>query len=337
MSSSLMADEIAQIPGAAARLLSDGMPDIRALANDLKERTFTYVVICGRGSSGHAGTYLRYLIETKLGYGVSFSAPSVITGYETAPKMRDALFIVISQSGRSPDLIAATKAAREAGAFTLAIVNDAESPAAKAAHRVLYIHAGLEQAVAATKTVVNSMLTGALLIAQTAGDEVLRAALNRVPERLAQARALNWSDWGASLQNATAAFVSGRGHSLGSAREIALKLAETLRLPTLAYSAAELLHGPRAAVGKTTPVLILRQNDQLAKSIDDLAHNLQSAQLPVHMCGGAGTLPWLGDDHAACDPLLMLVPAYAEIEREARRRGLDPDKPVGLKKVTETL
>src|ERR1700730_2789329 len=112
---SLMADEIAQIPSAAARFLRQGALELRALAKDIKDRTFTYVILCGRGSSGHAGVYLRYLIETLMGYGVSACAPSVVTGYHTTPKMRGALFIVISQSGRSPDLIAATHAAREAG------------------------------------------------------------------------------------------------------------------------------------------------------------------------------------------------------------------------------
>lgn len=334
---SLMSEEIAQIPSAAAQLLTDGINNIRALADDIKGRTFTYVVVCGRGSSGHAGVYLRYLIETLMGYGVSASAPSVVTGYQGTPKMRGALFLVISQSGRSPDLIAATKAAREGGAFTLALVNDAESPVAKAAHRVLPIFAGEEQAVAATKTVVNSMLAGALLIAHITGDEVLRAAINRMPQRLASARALDWSAWSASLQNASAAFVTGRGHGFGVIREVALKISETLAIPSLAYSAAELRHGPRAAVTRSTPVLVLRQKDAVAQSIDELADDLKAAQLPVFMCGGAGTLPWLGDDSPACDPIAMLVPAYHAIEREARRRGLDPDKPVGLQKITETL
>lgn len=334
---SLMADEIAQIPGAAANLLTEGASEIRALASDIKGRNFTYVIICGRGSSGHAGVYLRYLIETVMGYGVSNSAPSVVTGYHATPKMRGALFIVISQSGRSPDLIAATSAAREAGAFTLALVNDANSPVALAAHRVLPIHAGEELSIAATKTVVNSMLAGALLIAQVAGDEVLRGGLNRMPQRLASARMLDWSEWGASLQNASAAYVTGRGYGYGSVREIALKMLEVLRLPALAFSSAELRHGPRGALAKSTPVLMLRQNDALSAGIDELAAELKSAALSIYLCGGKGALPWLGDDHPACDPISMLMPAYAMIEHEAVRRGYDPDKPLGLKKVTETL
>jgi glucosamine--fructose-6-phosphate aminotransferase (isomerizing) len=334
---SLMADEIAQIPSAAATLLTEGATELRALAEDIKGRNFTYVVVCGRGSSGHAGVYLRYLIETVMGYGVSNSAPSVITGYHANLKMRGALFLVISQSGRSPDLVAATSAARERGAFTVALVNDASSPVALTAHRALSIHAGEELSVAATKTVVNSMLAGALLIAQVAGDEVLRGALNRMPQRLASARALDWSTWGTSLQNANAAYIAGRGYGLGPIREIALKISETLRLPALAYSSAELRHGPRGALSKTTPVLVLRQDDALSAGTDALAAELKSAALPIYMCGGKGALPWLDDDHPACDPVAMMIPAYAAIEHEAIRRGYNPDQPVGLKKVTETL
>jgi glucosamine--fructose-6-phosphate aminotransferase (isomerizing) len=121
-------------------------------------------------------------------------------------------------------------------------------------------------------------------------------------------------------------------------REIALKLSETLRLPALGYSAAELRHGPRASVSNATPVLALRQADSVAGGIDDLVQDLRRTNIRVHTCGGpGGTLPWLSDGHPAIDPIVMLLPAYRAIEREARRRGLDPDSPAGLTEVTETL
>lgn len=121
-------------------------------------------------------------------------------------------------------------------------------------------------------------------------------------------------------------------------REIALKLAETLRLPALGYSAAELRHGPRAAIHPDMPVLALRQDDPLAAGIDALVGDLRGAALRVHACGGpGGSLPWLAPGHPACDVIAMIVPAYRAVEREARRRGLDPDAPAGLTKVTETL
>jgi glucosamine--fructose-6-phosphate aminotransferase (isomerizing) len=233
--------------------------------------------------------------------------------------------------------VAATDAARRGGALTVAVVNDPASPVAEAAEAVLPIAAGPERAVAATKTVVNSLLAGAYLVARWAGDRALEDAVRRLPERLRAALALDWSAWTGDLADAPAAFVTGRGHGFGPVKEIALKMSETLRLPALAYSAAELRHGPRGAVSRRTPVLALRQDDGAADSIDALARDLRGDGLPVRLCGTGGDLPWIGDDHPACDPIAMLVPAYRAIEREAVRRGLNPDRPAGLSKVTETL
>ena len=238
------------------------------------------MVLCGRGSSGHAGVHLRYLIETSLGLVVSASAPSIVTSYRKAPNVAGALFVVISQSGRSPDLVAATRAAREGGALTLALVNAPDSPVAQAAELVLPIAAGPERAVAATKTVVNSLVAGAQLVARWAEDAELEAAIRRLPDRLAAARDLDWSAWTADLAAAPASFVTGRGLGLGPIREIALKISETLRLPALAYSAAELRHGPRAAVLPATPVLALRQGDEVGAGIDALVEELRAARHP---------------------------------------------------------
>ncbi len=336
-SETFMAREVAEVPEVAGPLCA-GWTEAERVASVLRARSFPFTVICGRGSSGHAGVYLRYLIETRCGLAVSASAPSVVTSYCRSPRMDGALFITISQSGRSPDLIAATRAARQGGALTVAIVNDVASPAAVAADLVLPIEAGPERAVAATKTVVNSLVASAALIAGWSGDGALTRGLAALPLRLAAAYDLDWSAWATDLADAPAAFVTGRGHGLGPVREIALKLCETLRLPALGYSAAELRHGPRAAIQPRMPVLALRQNDQVAEGIDALVQELRRADLRVHACGGPdGNLPWLAPDHAACDPIAMLVPAYRAIERESRRRGFDPDAPVGLSKVTETL
>ncbi|MFF8799788.1 MULTISPECIES: SIS domain-containing protein [unclassified Methylobacterium] len=331
-----MEREIAEIPAAADAVLAAG--EAARIGATLRDKRFPFVVVCGRGSSGHAGVHLRYLVETRLGLPVSAAAPSVVTGYDRPPRIAGALFVVVSQSGRSPDLVAATRAARAGGALTLALVNDPDSPAAAASDLVLPILAGPERAVAATKTVTNSLVAGAALVAEWAGDRALREGLAAFPERLFAALALDWSAWSADLRGAPAAFVTGRGHGLGPVREIALKLAETLRLPALGYSAAELRHGPRASVSAATPVLALRQADPLAEGVDALVRDLSGDGLRVQACGGPlGTLPWLDDGHPACDPIAMLVPAYRAIEAEARRRGLDPDAPAGLTKVTETL
>jgi len=176
------------------------------------------------------------------------------------------------------------------------------------------------------------------LVAALTGDDDLRDALHRVPDRLGKVRACDWSAWGKAIATAPAAFVAARGYGFGSAREIALKITEILRLPALGYSAAELQHGPRAAITPATPVLLLRQNDEAAATVDELMSDLRNAGETVFSAGGpAGTLPWIGDDHPICDPVAMLLPAYAAIEAAARQRGLDPDNPPHLRKVTRTL
>jgi glucosamine--fructose-6-phosphate aminotransferase (isomerizing) len=262
----------------------------------------------------------------------------VITAFRKPLSLRNALFIVISQSGRSPDLVAATESARASGAHTIAVVNTVPSPVAEAAEVVIPIEAGLEHSVAATKTVVGSMAAGAELVAELADDAALRSALDRLPERLGRAAGLDWSKLSADLADASAVFVASRGLGLGSAREIALKLGEILRLPALGFSAAELQHGPRAAVSAKTPILLMRLMDETAATVDRLADDLRQGGVVAHLCGGPhGTLPWIGDDHPATDTITMLVPAYRMIERTARAFGFDPDRPPQLSKVTETF
>jgi glucosamine--fructose-6-phosphate aminotransferase (isomerizing) len=332
-----MAREIAEIPAAAGRLLARA-DMFAAIAERIGQSKPRIVVFCGRGSSGHAGVYLRYLFEARLGLLGSSAAPSVVTAYQRFPDMRDALFVVISQSGRSPDLVTATQVARKSGALTLAIVNDVDSPAAAASELVLPIGAGAEHAVAATKTVVLSMIAGARLVAALARDDDLNDALEQLPLRLSGALACDWSPWAHSAAGAAAAFVVGRGYGLGCVRETALKIAEVLRVPALGYSAAELRHGPRVSITPATPVLVLRQNDQAATAIDDLVRDLNTAGETVFTAGGtAGTLPWIGDGHPVFDPVLMLIPVYRAIEAAARQRGFDPDNPPYLSKVTQTL
>jgi len=332
-----MAREIAEIPAIGERLL-ERHQELAGIASRIEQARPRIVVLCGRGSSGHVGVYLRYLFEARYGVLVSAAAPSVITTYLRLPDMRETLFIVISQSGRSPDIVMATQVARSLGALTLALVNDETSPAAQAAELVFPVGAGTEHAVAATKTVVLTMMAGAQLVAMLTRDEHLGEALRRLPQRLAGALACDWSAWRDSLSTASAAFVAARGYGFGTAREIALKLTETLRLPALGYSTAELRHGPRAAITRATPVLVLRQGDETAATADDLVRDLRQAGNTVFSAGGPeATLPWLEDDHPVSDPIAMLLPAYRAIEAAARRAGLDPDNPPYLNKVTSTL
>jgi glucosamine--fructose-6-phosphate aminotransferase (isomerizing) len=165
----------------------------------------------------------------------------------------------------------------------------------------------------------------------------LKSALERLPDRLQRALTLDWSAAASDLAGAAAVFVASRGLGLGSAREIALKLAEVLRLPALGFSAAELEHGPRAALSAKTPVILLRLADETAATVDRLAGELRG-RIPLHLSGGPqSTLPWLGDDHPATDAITAIVPAYRLIEATARTWGFDPDRPPQLSKITETF
>jgi glucosamine--fructose-6-phosphate aminotransferase (isomerizing) len=336
-SQTFMAQEIREIPVVAERLLrADDL--VAGIANRIRQANPRVVVISGRGSSGNAGTLLRYLFEAQAGLLVSASAPSVMTTYGRSIDMRKAVFIVISQSGRSPDLVTGALSARENGALTIAIVNDLSSPLALACELTLPIGAGLERSVAATKSVVLSMMIGAQLVASLTFNDGLIEKIKRLPQRFSDALTCDWSVWSNSLAAARAGFVIGRGFGLGSAREIGLKVAETMRLPTLSYSAAEVRHGPLSCATAETPLLVLRQSDGSSAMVDALIADLRVRNLDVFSVGGpGGTLPWIGNDDPICDAITMLLPAYATVERAARDRGFDPDNPPNLTKITETM
>lgn len=334
---SAMAREIREIPLTTERLLAEH-DLVATVADRIRHANPRVIVIAGRGSSANAGTFLRYLFETRAGVLVSTSAPSVVTTYRRSIDMRDAVFIVISQSGRSPDLVTGARSARKSGALTIAIVNDVTSPAALACELTLPVGAGPERSVAATKSVVLSMVISAQLVASLTSDDALSEKIKQLPQRLAQALTCDWSAWSGSFAAARAAFVIGRGFGLGPAREIALKIAETMRLPALSYSAAEVRHGPLAAASAETPLLVLRQNDGSSAMVDALIADLRVSKLNVFSVGDpSGTLPWIGNDDPICDAITMLLPAYAAIEQAARDRGFDPDNPPNLTKITETL
>jgi glucosamine--fructose-6-phosphate aminotransferase (isomerizing) len=332
-----MAREIREIPLTTERLLTEH-DLVATVADRIRHANPRVVVISGRGSSGNAGTFLRYLFETRAGLLVSTSALSVVTAYKQSIDMQNAVFIVISQSGRSPDLVAGALSARKGGALTIAIVNDVTSPVALACELTLPIGAGPERSVAATKSVVLSMVIGVQLIASLTSDSALSEKITHLPQRFRDALGCDWSAWSSSFAAARASFVIGRGFGLGPAREIGLKITETMRLPTLSYSAAEVMHGPLASASAETPLLVLRQSDGSSAMVDALIADLRARKLNIFAVGDpGGTLPWIGNDDPMCDAITMLLPAYATIEQAARDRGFDPDNPPNLTKITETL
>lgn len=330
-----MAAEIAECPRAAANS-TRATADMERLAERFRGAPPPFVVLCGRGSSGHAALYLRYLIETRLRTPVSIAAPSVVSASGVRLRLRGAWFIVLTQSGESPDLVASARAARESGAFTIGIVNRPKSSVARSVDVCLSLDAGEEASVAATKTVLASMALGARLVALCAGDDALHGALDRLPERVSDSLACDWTILAPELENEAVCYVTGRGFGLAVAKETALKIAEALRRPALAYSAAEILHGPRAAIAPGSLVLGFETPDETAASVRSTLQALRDGGARTFSCGG-GDLPWIGADHPATDAIAMLPPAWRFIEAQAQRLGYDPDRPPFLTKVTRTL
>ncbi len=336
-----MAREIAEIPEAAARLLSAGQAARREAAGRARARDPALLVTVARGSSDHAATYLAYACEMLLGLPVASLGPSLASVYDARLKLGRALSLTISQSGRSPDIVAMTRAAARDGALSLALTNDPASPLAESAALTLALHAGPERAVAATKTFVNSVIAGLALLAEWAGDSSLLAALETLPEHLLTAVNFSWPTLRKALSDRDSLYVLGRGPGWAIACEAALKLKETCRLHGEAYSSAEVLHGPVSIVRPGFPVLALAAGDRAEAGLADIADRIAgmgarvfaSSDLPRH----GERLDHIRTGHPLTDPLPLIVSFYAMAERLAAARGIDPDAPPHLRKVTETV
>jgi glutamine---fructose-6-phosphate transaminase (isomerizing) len=335
-----MAHEIREAPEIVARQESTLARPLSDLAARLRRRPPQVVVTCARGSSAHAATFAKHLIERYLGIPVSPAAPSIASIYGTRLRLRDQLVLAISQSGRSDDLIAFAHAAKAGGALTVAVTNDPGAPLAAACDVVVPIGAGPERSVAATKTFVATVSAILRLTAAWAGDAHLEAATRRLPERLAQAAELDWSLARSPLATATNLVTIGRGPTLAIAREAALKLKETCNLPAEAFSGAEFLHGPVALVTRSYPALMFMPTDAAATGMVQLAAALRAkgtALLATHSHeAGEEVLPALAPDHPETDALCLIQSFYAMVVPLAVQLGIDVDRPRHLEKVTRT-
>ncbi len=331
-----MFQEAAEAPQVVARLLAANRQAAHTLGAELRANPPRAVVTCARGSSDHAATYAKYLIETATGVVTSSAALSVSSVYAAEPKLEGMLYLAISQSGKSPDLLAAVEAARQGGALTLALVNDETSPLAKRADKVLPLHAGPEISVAATKSYIAALAAIAQFVAAWTQDEALEAALDTLPDILAKAWPLDWSAAAKRLKDARNLYVLARGVGFGVAQEAALKFKETCGLHAEAFSAAEVLHGPMALVQKDFPVLVFAQDDQSEEGVAALARDLAARGADVMMAGGGGGLPTL-PAHPVLEPIVRIQGFYRMANMLSILRGHDPDRPPHLNKVTETL
>lgn len=337
----LMFTEAGQAADVAARQLEHNDVAVRALASSLRQQPPRLIATCARGSSDHAATFAKYLLETRTGIATTSVSPSVGSVYSVPLHLRDSLFLAISQSGRSPDLLENARRARQAGARVVAVVNAEDSPLAALAHSVIPVLAGPERSVAATKSFIGTLFALSHLAAHWSAEAKLLDALRGLPVALHEAFALDWSALAAGLQPAHNMFVLGRGLGYGGAQEAALKFKETCALHAEAFSTAEVRHGPMALIGPDFPLLLLGQRDRtLADALETAAlFRAHGARVWTALPGDdhPDALPIVAAAHPACAPMLVIQSLYRAIESLSRARGLDPDRPPHLNKVTETV
>lgn len=335
-----MAREAAEAPSVVRTQLDVNAPAMSKIGAMLRAMSPRAVVTCARGSSDHAATFAKYLIESHTKVLTSSAAPSLSSVYEAKPDLRGVLFIAISQSGRSPDLLSAAETAKDCGACVLALCNSTHAPLTAIADYNVPLCAGVETSVAATKSYIASLSAIVHLVANWSEDRELRTALCSTPSLLARAAALDWSAAQHALKDAQNLFVVGRGYGLGVAQEAALKLKETCALHAEAFSSAEVKHGPMALVREGFPVLMLSQSDETRAGVESLAAEFAKRGAKVLLAGaradGAVQLPTI-EAHPVIEPLLMIQSFYRMAAALSIARGLNPDKPPHLNKVTETF
>jgi glutamine---fructose-6-phosphate transaminase (isomerizing) len=340
-------DEILEQPAVVRRLLVDGRLQIESIAASLRTHPIEHVVIAARGTSDHAAIYAQYVFGARHRLPVALAAPSLISLYGVEPRFGRSLVIGISQSGESPDVVGVIAAARGQGVSTVAITNTSGSPLATAADHSIDLLAGREQAIAATKTYTAELTAVAMLSAALAEDAGAFAALDAVPASVEAA--LDAEGDAVRVAGARAAMagcvVLGRGFEYATARELALKLKELARVIADPYSSADFLHGPLALVEPGFPVLAVAPSGAAAPGLLELLGTLRTAhgadlivisdradalaQGAAGLALPAGLPDWLM-------PIASIVPGQLLAFHLARAKGLDPDSPRSIRKVTLT-
>ena len=338
--------ELGEQPGALQRLLESQAQAARVAARLFHRRDIRYVLIASRGSSSNVARYAQYLLGRAHRVPVMFATPSLYTIYGQPPRLDGGLVIGISQSGASPDVVAVLAEAQQQGRPTLALTNEVDSPLARAAEAVLPLEAGREQAVAATKTYVNSLGAVALLFVEAGDDAAARDQLARMPEALAAQIELSLTDPPPldEYRDAAGLTVVARGVNYGTGFEIALKIRELSGLITEAYSPADLMHGPIAAIQPRWPVVVVAPSGPARPSVEEIVPPLRARgarlvavsdvravlrRAQTKLVLAPGVPEWLS-------PLTAVVPGQVTALRLAGLRGLDLDHPAGLRKVTLT-
>ena len=333
--------EIEEIPDATRRLLDNSGQKLAEAGAALRQLQPVMIATIARGSSDHAAAFLKYAIELVAGVPVASIGPSVMSIYGRELHLDGCAAISISQSGKSPDIVAMAESAKRNGALCIALTNTAESPLAVASNISVDLSAGVERSVAATKSFVSSVVAGLSILGHWTNDGALLASLNGLPDVFARAVTVDWTPFLGALKDRNSLYVLGRGPALAIAEEAALKFKETCGIHAEAYSAAEVLHGPARIVEAGFPILALAARDAseagVAEICDRLARQGAVAYATTGRVALAKRLPFEATGHPITDGLSLIVSFYAFVEMLSRHRGFDPDHPPHLKKVTETI
>lgn len=343
---SMLEQEILEQPDVIHRLLDAEGENVAGLARSLRGQ-FEYVTIAARGTSDNAARYAQYLFGAYNRLQVALATPSLFSIYRRPPKLEGALVIGVSQSGQSPDIVEVVAEGRVQGRPTIAITNDPASPLAKAAEHLIQLHAGAERAVAASKTYTASLAALALFSCLLAGDPERLEQLKRIPLSMGQTiqglgpvlprvERYRYMNYGV---------VIGRGFNYSTVFEIALKIKELTRIVTEPYSSADFRHGPIALVGAGFPVIVVAPSGEVSADLQSLIGELTALNSELLVI--SDQQPLLEQAHLALPlpsglpewltPLVAVIPGQLFGMALAQARGLDPDRPVGLRKVTETL
>lgn len=338
--------EIHEQPDVLARLLENGRIVAERLAAAMRERAIDHVIIAARGTSDNAARYAQYVLGGRNRLPVGLATPSLFTIYKTPPRFGRALVLGISQSGQSPDIVTVLAEARRQGVLTAAITNAPTSPLAQAADAVLDLGAGEERAVAATKTYTAQLAAIALLSVALDGDEEAQTLLARVPDWVAQALQVeeHVARVAERYRYMQACVTIGRGYNYATAFELALKLKELTYTVVEPYSSADFLHGPFALLEPGFPIIVIapsgpmlpEMRDFMAKAAARRAELLVISDEPTALAQGRVALPLPAGVPEWLSPLTAVVPGQLFALYLAQARDLDPDRPRGLRKVTET-
>jgi glutamine---fructose-6-phosphate transaminase (isomerizing) len=345
MAKSMLESEIFEQPDVIAQLIDNELENVRRMTGELRGK-FKYVVIAARGTSDNAARYAQYLFGTHNHLQVGLATPSLYTMYETSPDMSEALVIGISQSGQSPDIVSVLTEGRRQGRPTIAITNDVTSPLANSASYVIPLHAAPERSVAATKSYTSSLAALALFSCCLKEDQDLLTDLRRMPSEMRH----TFEGLKSSLEHVKRyrymehCAVIGRGYNYSTAFEVSLKVKELTRTVAEPYSSADFRHGPIATIYRGFPVVLIAPHGAIFLDMKELLDRLQTLQaetliisdvtdvletahLPLPIPSG---LPeWL-------TPLAAILPGQLFALHLTHEKGLNPDDPEGLTKVTET-